>query len=275
MVLTESEAHRRFGTIDVVGRTLTIAFASGPVDYPITGVVQDPPSDSHLALSVVARVDVEALMGGPNSFLTEWMPKNGWVYARLRPGADVDEITRQMPAWEKRNIADEIVGGERWNPGTNADWRLVNVRDIHLGKAPDGMRPINDRGTIVALAVVGAMILGLAVVNFVNLATARAGQRAREVALRKVLGASRRQLIVQFLAESMLATAFAMVIALSLVELLVPYLNAYLDAGITIRYVGADGLLAPILTLILIVGGAGGLYPAFLLSLAFPSGRGP
>ncbi len=271
MVLTESEARRRFGTIDILGQTLTIAFATGPVDYRITGVVQDPPSDSHLELSVIARVDVEALMGGPNSFLTEWMPKNGWVYARLRPGADVAEITRQMPAWEKRNIPDEIVGGERWNPGTNADWRLVNVRDIHLGDAGDGMRPNNDRGTIVALAIVGAMILGLAVVNFVNLATARAGQRAREVALRKVLGASRRQLIVQFLAESMLVTAFAMVIALSLVELLIPYLNAFLDAGITIRYVGKHGLLAPILALILIVGGAGGLYPAFLLSRFRPA----
>ena len=271
MVLTETEAMRRFGTLDVVGRTLTLAFATGPVDYRITGVVQDPPRDSHLALSVVARLDFPALMGETNPFLTGWMAKNGWVYARLRPGADVSEIARQMPAWERRNIPDEIVGGERTNPGTNVDWRLVNVRDIHLGESPNGMRPTNDRGTITALGVVGLLILALAVVNFVNLATARASQRAREVALRKVLGASRRQLVVQFLGESLLVTAVATVAALALVELLLPSVNAFADVELAVRYGGEDGLALPILVLVLLVGGAGGLYPAFFLSRFRPA----
>ena len=271
MVLTETEARRRFGTLDVVGRILTLATGSGSTDYRITGVVRDPPRNSHLALSVVARVDFETLLGGAVPFLTEWMPKNGWVYARLRPGADVAEIARQMPAWEKRNIPDSLAGGERYNPGTNVDWRLVNVRDIHLGESDNGMRPINDRGTITALAVVGALILALAVVNFVNLATARAGQRAREVAMRKVLGASRRQLVVQFLGESMLLTSIAMMIALALVETLLPSINAFLDAGLDLRYVGEGGLFPPILALIVLVGGAGGLYPAFFLSRFRPA----
>ena len=271
MVLTRSEAMRRFATVDVVGRTLTLAFATGPVDYRITGVVQDPPRNSHLALSVVARLDFESLFGETSPFLTQWMPKNGWVYARLRPGADVAEIARQMPAWERRNIPDQIVGGVRDNPGGDADWRLVNVRDLHLGESQNGMRPTNDRGTIVALGIVGVLILTLAVVNFVNLATARASQRAREVALRKVLGASRRQLIVQFLGESMLLTAFATFLALALVELLVPTINAFLDIDLAVRYFGGEGLLLPVLVLVLVVGGAGGLYPAFFLSRFRPA----
>jgi putative ABC transport system permease protein len=271
MVLTETEALRRFGTRDVVGRTLTIVTSKGSTDFRISGVVQDPPRNSHLALSVVARVDFEALFGGAVPFLTEWMPKNGWAYARLRAHAKVTEIARQMPAWERRNIPDQMIGGERQNPGTDVDWRLVNVRDIHLGEAQDGMRPTNDRGTIFALAVVGALILALGVVNFVNLATARAGQRAREVAMRKVLGASRRQLMAQFLSESMLVTALAMVIALALVELVLPYINAFLDAELSLSYVGEGGVLLPILALILLVGGAGGLYPAFFLSRFRPA----
>ncbi|HEV2747415.1 MAG TPA: FtsX-like permease family protein [Allosphingosinicella sp.] len=271
MVLTEAEALRRFGTLDVVGRTLTLAFSTGPADYRITGVVQDPPRNSHLALSVVARLDFEALFGETSPFLTQWMPKNGWVYARLRPGADVAEIARQMPAWERRNIPDQIVGGERDNPGGDTDWRLVNVRDLHLGESQNGMRPTNDRGTIVALGIVGVLILALAVVNFVNLATARASQRAREVALRKVLGASRRQLIVQFLGESMLLTGFATLLALALVELLVPTINAFLDIELAVRYLGEGGLLLPVLALVLVVGGAGGLYPAFFLSRFRPA----
>jgi putative ABC transport system permease protein len=273
LVLTRSEALRRFGTIDVVGRTLTLVSAGVATDYRISGVVQDVPRNSHLALSIVARADIVSLYGGPNTpFLTEWMPKNGWVYARLRPGADVREIARQMPAWERRNIPDELAGGERFNPGTNADWRLANVRDIHLGPSGGGgMRPGNDRATVAAMSLIGLLILAMAVVNFINLATARASQRAREVALRKVLGASRRQLIAQFLGEAILLAAAAMLIALALVEAVLPSINAFLDADMEIDWLGSEGILLPALLLILIVGGLGGTYPAFYLSRFQPA----
>ena len=271
VVLTRAEAMRRFGTTDVVGRTLAIVTARGAIDHQIVGIVQDPPRNSHLALSVVARWDVQALLGATNPFLTQWMMKNGWVYARLRPGADVRDIISQMPAWERRNIPDQVQGGQRANPGTNIDWRPVNVRDIHLSDAESGMRPINDRGTITALAIVGLLILALAVVNFVNLSTARAGQRAREVSLRKVLGASRRQLVVQFLGESLLVTALATVLALALVELVLPSVSAFADVDLHLNYLGEDGVLLPIVLLVLFVGGAGGLYPAFVLSRFRPA----
>jgi len=272
LVLTRSEAIRRFGTIDAVGRTLTLVAAGVSTDYRVTGVVEDVPRNSHLALSIVARADFASLYGADNPFLTEWMPKNGWVYARLRPGADVAEIARQMPAWERRNIPDEMVGGERQNPGENVDWRLANVRDVHLGPADGGgMRPGNDRATVAAMALIGLLILAMAIVNFVNLATARAGQRAREVALRKVLGASRRQLIVQFLGEGLLLAAVAMLVALAIVEALLPWVNGFLDADMTVIYLGADGILVPALLLVLVAGGLGGLYPAFYLSRFQPA----
>jgi putative ABC transport system permease protein len=108
-------------------------------------------------------------------------------------------------------------------------------------------------------------------VNFTNLATARASQRAREVALRKVLGARRPQLIAQFLGESMLLAAIAGVIALALVELALPYFSAFLEADLDIHYLGSEGLLVPVFALILAVGLAGGLYPAFYLSRYQPA----
>ena len=272
IVLTESEAVRRFGTADAVGRTLALVAGGQTADYRITGVIRDPPRNSHLALSIVARADIEALYGAGSPFLTQWMPKNGWVYARLAPGADAAEIERQMPAWERRNIPDQLLGGERSNPGTNVDWRLLGVRDIHLGAAQgSGMRPGNDRATVAAMALVGLLILAMAVVNFVNLATARAGQRAREVALRKVLGASRRQLVAQFLGESLLLVAAAMLIALALVEALLPFVNAFLDSDMAVSYWGAGGVLLQALLLILVVGGLGGLYPALYLSRFQPA----
>ena len=114
----------------------------------------------------------------------------------------------------------------------------------------------------------------MAVVNFINLATARAGQRAREVALRKVLGASRRQLIAQFLGESLLLVgARHAARAWPWSRLLLPSLNAFLEADMAVSYFGRDGLLAPALLLVLVVGGLGGLYPA-LYPLPLPAGEG-
>jgi putative ABC transport system permease protein len=108
-------------------------------------------------------------------------------------------------------------------------------------------------------------------VNFTNLATARASQRAREVALRKVLGATRRQLIVQFVSESILISAVAMLLALALVELLVKPFAAFLDADIALHYFGSDGVLLPAVLLTLLVGIVSGLYPAFFLSRFQPA----
>ena len=271
IVLTASEAAKRFGTADPLGKTLTTIVAGKATDYRITGVVEDP-RHSHLALSMVARFDPPTFFAGQEDFLTEWMPKNGWVYAKLKPGVDVADITRQMPAWEKRNIPDQMVGGERFNSGDNHDWRLINIRDVHMGVAQrGGMRPGNDRRTIVTFSVVAALILFMAWVNYTNLATARASRRAREVALRKVLGASRRQLITQFLGESLLVAATAMIVALALVELSLPLLNRFLGVEMTIAYWGGGGLIGPVLGLVLLIGVAGGLYPAFFLSRFQPS----
>ena len=136
------------------------------------------------------------------------------------------------------------------------------------------MTPGNDRRTILTFTIIAFLILGMACVNFTNLATARASQRAREVALRKVLGANRQQLITQFLAESVLIAGIAMLLALALVELLLPALSNFLDADrsrCTISARTACCCRSSVLTLL--VGAAGGLYPAFYLS-PLPAGAG-
>ena len=272
MALSESEAIRRFGTIDVVGKTLTMVLNTGNVDYRITGVFKDIAKNSHFSANVVARFDPNTQFADRRQQTTSWNTQNGWIYVKLRPGADAAQINAQLPAWEKRNIPDDVTNGERTNPGTNEDWKLVNLRDVHLGRAQQAsMKPGNDLRTVTTFGVIAFMVLGMACVNFTNLATARASQRAREVALRKVLGASRGQLIAQFLGESILVAAIAMVIALALVELLLPAFNQFLDADISLHYFGWGGVLPQLLVLILLVGAAGGIYPAIYLSRFEPA----
>ncbi|RHW19083.1 ABC transporter permease [Sphingomonas gilva] len=272
LVLSETEAKKRFGDANPIGRTLTLVSGDYTADYRVTGVFQDLPKNTHLAMNLVARFDPQTYFAENPNFLTSWNTQGGAVYVKLRPGVDAADLMRQFPAWEKRNIPNETVDGKVENAGDVQDWRLTNIRDIHLGEAQmAATTPGNDKRTVLTFAVIALLILGMACVNFTNLATARASQRAREVALRKVLGATRRQLIVQFVGESMLVAALATLVGLALVELALPGLNAFLDADMQIAYLGTEGLLLPVIVLALLVGLAGGLYPAFYLSRFQPA----
>ena len=271
-VLTQTEARNRYGTDDVVGKTLTVISKGVKRDFRITGVIRDVPKNSSMKVNAVLRMDFNSFFATEPNFLTCWGCQSGWVYLKVRPGTEIRQLQAQEPAWEKRNIPDEPNGAIRYNHGDEEDWHFVNLRDIHLGQAQGGaMTPGNDRRSIATFAIIALLILGMAVVNFTNLATARASQRAREVALRKVLGATRRQLIVQFVAESILISAVAMLLALALVELLVRPFAAFLDADLSLRYFGVSGVLLPAIALTFVVGVVSGIYPAFFLSRFQPA----
>jgi putative ABC transport system permease protein len=262
LVMSRSEAIKQFGTDDVLGRTVTRIMRGDKVELRVTGVFEDLPRHSHMKFGLVTKIDPE------DAASCTWGCVNGFVYVKLRPGASPDAVAAGLPAWEKRNIPSRNVGGAMVSEGDDFDWRLVNVRDVHLSNATGGdpERPNNDRTTVVTFAVIALLILGIAVANFVNLATARAGQRAREVALRKLAGAARQQLIVQFLGESLLVAGLAMLVALACAELALPYLSAYLGTDLHLAYLGGNGVLLQIVGLWLLVGLLGGLYPAFYLT---------
>ena len=266
LVLSRSEAINRFGGIDILGQTITIVRRGEQTSLRVTGVFEDIPRNSHMNFRMIGRIgDAEKESCG-------WGCINGFVYLKLRPGADAASINSRLQAWERRHIPTRTVGNQVTSEGVQFDWRLVNVRDVHLSGAEGELeRPGNDRRTLVTFAIVALLILAMAAINFVNLATARAGQRAREVALRKVLGARRKQLVAQFLGESLLITAVALLAALAIAELVLPWLAAFLNASLEISYLGTDGILLPLLGLLLVVGLAGGLYPAFYLSRFQPA----
>ena len=267
IVFTETEAIRQFGTIDALGKVVTERLGTSTYDYRVTGIIKDPPKNSHMELATIARFNDQPPPEGRS-----WGAMGQFHYVKLRQGADAGAINAALPAWEKRVIPSQTFDGQTKSRADIMDLKLVPVADVHLGKAQLGaMKPGNDPRTVATFSIVALLILAMACINFVNLSTARAGQRAREVALRKVLGATRSQLVTQFLGESILLVALAMLIALAIVELSAPMLAAYLDIELSFDYFGSDGYQLPILALLAIVGLLGGLYPALYLSRFQPA----
>jgi putative ABC transport system permease protein len=271
VVLTEREAIRQFGTSDAVGRTLTLGAGEDQHDYRVSAVLRDLPANSNLRLAIIFRynpAEVDAMPPAQRG----WGNMNQQHYVRLRPGADAAAINAAFPAWEHRVVAPQIIDGRPVSQADIMDLKLVPITGVHLGDAQLGaLTPGGNPRALATFALVALLTLGMAAMNFVNLATARATRRAREVALRKVLGATRGQLIVQMLGESLLTTGIAMLLALGLVELVAPVIGAWVDADLQVHYLGSGGMLLPALGLYLATGLLGGLYPAFYLSRFRPS----
>ena len=262
VVLTRAEAHKLFGDAPALGQVLTFRTEQAAQDYRVTGVLQDLPKNTHLEFALLARFDP---VSPPPELPLEsnWGCVCGPTYVKLKPGTAADALNARLPAWEKRHLPPE------WRSGQEMHFRLVKIGDIHLGDA-GGMRPNADRGFILNFAVVALLILAMACINFTNLATAQASRRAREVALRKLLGATRRQLVVQFVGEALLFTFVALAAALAIVELALPWLSRFLAADLAVSYGDPRGVVLPIVLLALLVGIGSGLYPAFYLSRFMP-----
>jgi putative ABC transport system permease protein len=271
VVLTETEALKQLGTVKAVGKTFTLGAGGGKQDYRVTGVLRDLPKNTSLRLGIVFRND-------PASFAS-WAPSDlGWGnmnqqhYVKLKPGADAARINAALPAWEKKTIAPQSIGGKSSSQADILSLKLVPIAEVHLGAAQgEALTPGGDRQALATFGVVAMLILGMAIMNFVNLTTARATQRAREVALRKVLGARRGQIAVQLFGETMLMVAAAMLIALAAVELAAPFVAARIDADLSFGYLGQGGILLPALALVVVTGLLGGLYPALSLSRFQPA----
>ena len=268
IVLTESEAVRQFGTPDALGKLLSLGAGPGKRDYRVAGVLRDLPRNTSLKVGIIFRRDLSHIPPEMRS----WGNSDNHHYVKMRPGADAAAVTAGIAAWKERTMPPEIFDGKPVSLAGIFDFHLVPIRDVHLGKAQDkALTPGGDPRALATFGVIALLTLGMAVMNFVNVTTARAVHRAREVALRKVLGASRPQLIAQFMAESLLISALAMLLALTIVELATPWVARTIGADLEVAYLGETGLLLPALGLFLVTGLLGGLYPAFHLSRFKPA----
>jgi putative ABC transport system permease protein len=268
LVISQAMARKYFGTEAVLGRRLTVVVDGDPRDYRITGVLRDIPADSNLNLDFIGRYSPDVLPRRRDE-QDSWGSNFLHTYLRLKHPSDAAAIQSGLKAFVDRTLPKD--GPEL--PSTHRTYNLLPLARLHFydAKNSEAFRPGVDPLFIGALGVMGVVTLLIAVVNYVSLATARAGMRAREVAVRKVMGATRRALIVQFVAESLAIAAVAGLIAAALVELALPGVSAMLGEPIRMTYFGAEGVALPLMALCLLVGLMAGVYPAFALSAFRPA----
>lgn len=271
IVLTETEAVKHFGSTDILGQTMTLGTGEYRRDYVVSGVLRDLPKNTNLRFGLLFRND-PALADAVPAKYRGWNAMGQMHFVKLRRAADSDDINAELPVWEKRVIAPHFGDGLPGDMAEKLDLKLTPISDVHLGRARAGaLAPGGDPRMLATLAIVAVLTAGMAVINFINLSTSQATRRAKEIALRKVLGASRRQIVLQVLAESAMVAGLATILALALVELVAPWLGARIGAELQISYLGSGGVLAPAVLLWLITGLGGGLYPALVLSRFRPA----
>ncbi|PXA83971.1 transporter, partial [Nostoc sp. 3335mG] len=259
VLLSEKIARKYFPGGNAIGHRMTFSINGTARDYRVAAILKDAPRDTELQWDIVTKLVPTQLVGSgvlASSSWYHWGSGTLNTYLRFATPADAAAYARRLPSFIDRRGAHDMSG----RPSENLSFPLVPIRDVHLSRPGSKL-------TVTTLGLVGLLTLLIAIINYVNLATARAGLRAREVAMRKVLGGSRSALVRHFLGEAVATAAVAAVIGLALAELALPVVNAAGELSLTIDYAVA---VPALVVLALVVGAGAGLYPALLLS-RFPA----
>lgn len=257
IILTRTAAHRYFGDENPIGQTITY---SNFVDLTVAGILDDISFNSHLTFDMV--VNFEGMRNMNSHMFTEWGNHSTVYYLKLRSDAD--------PFLTGQKIFDlyDEVRGTKFRENDHIMY-LQSLRDVYLHSAgieSSSFMKTGNANTLHIFSVSAILIILLACVNYINLTTAKATSRAREVGMRKVLGAGQGELMKQFLGESLLLCLLAFALSLGLLELFLPYFSDIIGTDISIKYLDS-GYFWPVLLMVVIgVAFFSGLYPGIVMS---------
>lgn len=269
ILVTEAMARKYFGDRDPIGQILE----PGDVDYAfrVVGVLRDLPETTHLDFDFIALFDPERYADTP-WVATHWQSNNVYTYMKLSPATDPRVLEGDLPDFLDRNVVREEAPGVTGPLSERVKLRLIPVADIHLySLGRFQMKPGGDYRLVVSFGIIAALIVFIACVNFINLATARASLRSREIALRKVVGARRNQLIQQFLLETALAVGAAFLLALAMVEFALPFFNDFIAKFLALNLASDPVAMAMIAGLVVVVALGAGLQPAVQITSVRPA----
>lgn len=263
VVITEEMAHKYFGSEDPIGSTMRVEAGGQAADLKVTGVITSLPHNSHFHVDFLGSFKTyEAIVGDDE--LQSWRSNNYATYLLIQENYDIDLLKQQLNPFIDRHL-DE---------GRSQRTQLVlqPLTAIHLHSHLDSeIEPNSDITYVYIFSVIAFFVLMIAAINFMNLSTARSSHRAKEVGLRKVVGANRSQLIKQFLSESLLTSFAGLAVSLILVKLFLPRFNQFIDRELVLNLSENMALPAALIVVAVFVGIVSGLYPAVFLSSFKPA----
>ncbi|MFP4042244.1 MAG: ABC transporter permease [Bacteroidales bacterium] len=269
IVLTESSARKYFGDEDPLGKMIKV---NRDELFQVTGVCEDVPDNSHFHFNY--------LLSYSSSHISEdqrWINSSVYTYFVLKEGVEQKNFEKQLDLLVEKYVGPEVVNfmgvnlEEFENRGNSYGFFLQPLEDIYLhSDFNDEIEPVSNITRIWYFSIIAVFILLIACINFMNLATAKYANRAKEVGIRKVVGSKRKQLISQFLTESILISTLAVIVAIVLVEFFLPGFNNISQKSLELEYFTSWYLLPVLIGLAIIVGVIAGIYPAFFLSSFSP-----
>jgi putative ABC transport system permease protein len=269
IVISEYIARKYFNSTNVIGKTLHL---DNTDDYKITGVIKNMPHQSHIHFNIL-----KAMSGWPQSRSTEWTNVNFLTYVLARKGVTQSNIDSYLKQATKKYAEPELKTyihssvAELEEKGDHFKFVTLPLTKIHLYSiVTNEVEPSGNVQYVYIFIIIAVFILLIACINFMNLSTARSAGRAREVGVRKVLGSNRGTLIYQFLTESTLTSFIALIIALLIAVLLLPYFNQLSGKQITLDLLATVWLAPCLFAVTIIIGLMAGLYPAFFMSAFQP-----
>jgi putative ABC transport system permease protein len=259
IVITEAMAEKYFGNAENA-MDKVLQFSRNP--HKVTGVIKDP---KHSHIQVTALLSLSSLdKQAQQVYLQDWFRVSTLTYVLLRDPGQREAFAGKLDGFYQKYLAPWIKENKL---SASVKYHLIPLEEIHFNTDfTYDISPSGNKAYVYVFGFVAVFILLIACINYMNLATARSAKRAKEVGLRKVVGANRLQLIRQFIGESVFITFLAILVALALVELLLPYFNSLTEKEFSLTYFSNPAILLALLVIVLFVGLAGGSYPAFFLS---------
>ena len=266
VVITKETAKKYFGNEDPLGKMIEIK--SWNKSFTVTGIINEVPQASHFHFSFFA-----SMAGLEEAKQNSWMSSEFFTYLVLPEGYDHKKLEAKMPGVIDKYLGPQMQEGmgmtlqEFRAKGNDLGLYLQRLTDIHLYSDLAGdLSPGGDIRYVYIFGAIALFMLLIACINFMNLSTAGASRRAKEVGIRKVIGSGKKQLIWQFLAESVVLSFFSLIIAIVLVQLFFPVFNQLAGKNLGLSVFKNPVLIAGIFLLVLITGLLAGSYPAFFLS---------
>ncbi|MGA0559807.1 ABC transporter permease [Larkinella sp. VNQ87] len=258
IMLSQPMAEKYFGKEMPMGKSIRL---DNQIDFMVTGVFEPLPAQSHIHPDFLVSFTTlnDNRIYGAEGLRTNWGNNSFLTYVLLAKGANPDKLVKAFPAFQNRRIEPKA--------STYSVLNLQKLTDIHLkSDTDDALEADGDIQYVYLFSAIGLFILLIACINYMNLATARSAGRAKEVGMRKVVGAFRQQLIGQFLSESLLLVVFALVLAVTLVIVSLPFLNDFTQKQLTLNQLLDPVFLSIIAGITLMTGLVAGSYPAFFLT---------